>query len=188
MNLFQAIETTHIIENSSNPETVIGRCLLLKNRFESLERGRITYSFSDYLELSIDKFKRTYPEKSISEVQLQIIKTAPDITTYLSDNFIRCLKAYTEKEVSEIALIEKDTAKDKRNEKLNNYIEFLKPDIEQVFDPLLTILFYGSFMQMVSHARGMEILKSFKAIEKRANNAISSLDAIIDRFESKIEK
>lgn len=124
VSLFQALETIYIIETSNSPDTVIGRCKHLKTLFNDVIAIRNKTSFQISLQASLDQFKQTYYDRTITETQVFII-TKADIkflNDFLFSNVERSTYHYFDTQISETNLLKKETAKEKRWGKMHRSV------------------------------------------------------------------
>ena len=118
--LLQVLETSYIIETSISPDTVIGRCSFLKEKFTEIISLRANHRFNIELQEAVDNYKQIYYDKTITEKQIFIITKADFgyLIKFFLDNISRSFYSYTDKQLKEINALKKDETKIKRKSKL----------------------------------------------------------------------
>jgi hypothetical protein len=122
--LLQVLETSYIIETSISPDTVVGRCSFLKEKFTSILSLRANHRFNIELQEAVDNYKQIYYDKTITEKQIFIITKADFgyLIKFFLDNITRSFYSYIDKQLKEINALKKDETKSKRINKLLDFV------------------------------------------------------------------
>lgn len=129
----QLLETIHLIENSKNSETVIGRFDFLLKTVPILE---LYNGESDYLEVLKDGLRlyiKAYPDRTSSDIAFAILEQ-PNITLYKE---FYCISLYNslgkqfQDYINILKTIKQESAKLKRKETILETIGTIKNEIKQ---------------------------------------------------------
>lgn len=133
----QMLECTFLIENSIAPDTVIGRCKLMKGNLSFLSIVRKLDSFNIDFQTAIDFYKQAYYDRQITTLQVALIKN-PDLKIwedFFYWNINRSAFNYIDSQQPEINALQMSSAKERRRIKVHEMIvENNKAELE-LFSP-----------------------------------------------------
>ena len=118
------LESSNIVENSNSPDTVIGRCGILKENIDYIIKCREAPEFDIELQNAIDLFKQTYYDKTFTKIQLSLLVAANQelYKLFYFTNIERSFYSYIDSQVDQMRLLKKINAIQKRKSKLLDLI------------------------------------------------------------------
>lgn len=129
------LESSYLIENSNSPDTVIGRCNLLKQNVGHIRECREQPDFNIELQTAIDQYKRSYYDKPITQTQISLLLdwTLEQYKNFYFINIERSLYNYLDSQINEIRSLKKETAIQKRKEKSFSLINSCNIEMLRLF-------------------------------------------------------
>jgi len=122
--IIKILESSNIVENSHSPDTVVGRCTLLKENVGYIRECREQPEFNLELQSAIDEFKQSYYDKPITQTQISLLISAnqDQYKKFFYTNIERSLYHYIDDQLDQIRHLKKETAIQKRKSKLGDLL------------------------------------------------------------------
>lgn len=121
---FQALESIHIIANSKNIDTIIGRFNFLNTIYGSLIISKNNARYLTDIQYSLDKYKQLYYDKIPTDIEIHLISnpSETDLQLFYCHAIINCCKIIGLNTQEEISNLKREDAKIRRIEKFKEVI------------------------------------------------------------------
>lgn len=128
----QFLETTYILDNSKNIDTIQSRIGFLETIFENLRPLSSLPDYHFYTQIGIDDFKMRYPNRIPTEENITGLLNPKEfnLPRYCINSIIAGLQRYLNEQFEEIQFLKSKVSKDKRLSKVIHAVLVVKNLLE----------------------------------------------------------